>query len=247
MPFGAFSLPSESDVTNDILFDLTNSDGVPVSESVEIQTDFIGDVAGAETAGVIFSLKLLGALTWGASITGQGIKVPSVGAISGVGGLLFDPGAGALTQVGYNLNQPALQLNVNTTLHPHLIYGNELLLDASGFPAGGVALDSSFNNGLLFTLSGAQLALRGAGVNYMVMNSTGLSFNNGTPVAMPHIGAALTNNATGGTAGVIDTFTGTVYATDSSIIRGDINQLAIKINAIDAALRAAPGVNLVQT
>jgi hypothetical protein len=69
-------------------------------------------------------------------------------------------------------------------------------------------------------------------------STAGLAFFGGGAAAKQAVGVALTNGASGGTASTIATFAGSTYATDSSAILGDINQLAIKVNLLDAALKA---------
>lgn len=70
-------------------------------------------------------------------------------------------------------------------------------------------------------------------------NLTGIGFYGTTPVAKQAQGAALTNGATGGTASTVSTFAGTTYATDAAAILGNFNQIAVKLNLIDAALKAS--------
>jgi hypothetical protein len=70
-----------------------------------------------------------------------------------------------------------------------------------------------------------------------------LGFYNGAQTAQQSVtavagSAALTNNATGGTANVIATFAGSTYATDAPIILGDINQLARRIAALETLIKA---------
>jgi len=54
----------------------------------------------------------------------------------------------------------------------------------------------------------------------------------GVPVVARQSHTSLTDGTTGGTANTLTTFTGAVYATDAPIIKGDIHQLGIAVNAI---------------
>ena len=69
-------------------------------------------------------------------------------------------------------------------------------------------------------------------------NTAGIAFFGGGAAAKQAVGVALTNGASGGTASTVSTFAGSTYATDAPIILGDLNQLAIKVNLLDAALKA---------
>lgn len=63
-----------------------------------------------------------------------------------------------------------------------------------------------------------------------------LGFFGTTPTAGTTI-AALTNSmTTTGTGNTISNFAGTTYATDGPIIAGDMNQMALKLNAVITAL-----------
>lgn len=247
MPFGAFvrlrgaiqSLLFSSDQVINLIADAFD-ENVVAAEDATAWIDNPADEGNHSSSGRTFRFLLVGARVVGAVMSGRGVLLPS-----GPGrGLFFNPLGGGSTYISYDVNDPAINIAVNGDDRKWKIYRNVLLINVPAGLNGGQYFDGSFANGMDFSITGAGniagVRITGGGSRRIHVNATGVSFNSvTTPIAPPSIGATLANGASGGTVGVIaPNGGGTVWATDSAAVFGNVNQLAIAVNALQAQLKA---------
>jgi hypothetical protein len=245
MPFGPWPgfakklLNAVSFATHEVVQLLSTVEITQPILAAEDIVDWLVNATGNTSSERIFRLILKGSRVIGAIISGAGVQVPS-----GPGrGYFFDQLGGGRTYFYYEINDPAINVAVNGEDAPWKLYRNVLFINVPPGQNGGAFFDGSFHNGMNYSPNGVGGAdgvrVSGGGVNRVHVNAAGLSFNAvATPIATPSIGATLTNNASGGTAGVIAANGGgTVWSTDSTAVFGNINQLAIAVLNLQTQLK----------
>lgn len=144
------------------------------------------------------------------------------------------------------IQDPTAGINKMLILNANVASGDPAIsFKSNGTEVGYVRVDTGGNINFVPTTAG------GTGVCWVNSETSwkfawgvaGISFFQGTLRAQQSVGAALTDN-TGqtGTAGTLTVLTGT-YATDVSIIGGNLHQIAVKLAAYENAMKST-GFNL---